>query len=102
MPNPKEKTLDWREEFDRLTSPPENYEQAKNSLYWEESYPESKYELDAEKIKAFIVQVEQSAYDRCIGELKEKIETHEHSAGCGTVCRGLVEVAEALKRSKRN
>jgi hypothetical protein len=59
----------WEEDFDKRTNyenfPVGEYHKLEgNHLLDPEWYPESPYELDPEKIKDFIRQVEQEAYER--------------------------------------
>lgn len=79
------KNKDWREEFDRLINvdtctPSKTLLRTDEYMHDEEldffNYPESPYELDEDKVKAYIEQVEadakKGAYEECIKEIENQ------------------------------
>jgi len=64
--NNKEKIL---AEFDKRTDMPERFEDIEQSLYGDEEYPESKYELSLTKLESFLSE----SIDQAIAEERERV-----------------------------
>ena len=106
-PTPTDRILEsWEVEFDKLAEMPDDFAKVKESLYSEETYPESEYELCPDKIKSFISQKLLSTRQSTIKEIidglpkeKELLCLNDLNEGVNNIVTGFNQAVQEIKQS---